>query len=97
MNPGKGDALIWALVTVRNESAQEETFSYDACVLQGRGEARQPLAVDRNADVNATADRSESFDPGQERTRRLIYTFPKDQRPARMRCGKIVLPVQGPR
>lgn len=98
MNPGKGDALIWTVVTVRNESNQEETFSYDACVLDGKGEARQPLAVDRHAaDGNSTADRSEAFDPGQERTRRLIYTFPKDQRPTRMRCGKIVLPVPGPR
>jgi len=97
MNPGKGETLIWTVVTVRNESAQEETFSYDACVLERKGEAREPLAVDRNADVNSTADRSEAFDPGQERTRRLIYTFPKDQRPTRMRCGKILLPVPGRR
>jgi hypothetical protein len=97
MNPGKGETLIWTVVTVRNEGAQEETFSYDACVLEGKGEAREPLAVDRNADVNSTADRSEPYDPGQERTRRLIYTFPKDQRPTRMRCGKILLPIPGRR
>ena len=97
MNPGTGDALIWTVVTVRNESTQEETFSYEACVLEAKGEARQPLIVDRHADENSIADRSEPFDPGQERTRRLIYTFPKNQRPTRMRCGKIVLPVQGPR
>ncbi len=97
LNPGKGETLIWTVVTVRNESAQEETFSYDACVLDGKGEAREPLTVDRNADVSSTADRSEAFDPGQERTRRLIYTFPKDQRPTRMRCGKILLPIPGRR
>ena len=97
MNPGTGDALIWTVVTVRNESTQEETFSYEACVLEAKGEARQPLIVDRHTDENSIADRSEAYDPGQERTRRLIYTFPKNQRPTRMRCGKIVLPVQGPR
>jgi hypothetical protein len=97
MNPGTGDALIWTVVTVRNESTQEETFSYEACVLEAKGEARQPLIVDRHTDENSIADRSEPYDPGQERTRRLIYTFPKNQRPTRMRCGKIVLPVQGPR
>jgi hypothetical protein len=97
LNPGKGETLIWTVVTVRNESAQEETFSYDACVLDGKGEAREPLAVDRNAEANSTADRSEAFDPGQERTRRLIYTFHKDQRPTRMRCGKILLPIPGRR
>ena len=97
MNPGTGDALIWTVVTVRNESTQEDTFSYDTCVLETKGEARQPLIVDRHADENSTTDRAESFDPGQERTRRLIYTFPKNQLPTRMRCGKIVLPVPGPR
>jgi hypothetical protein len=97
MNPGTGDALFWTVVTVRNESTQEETFSYEACVLEAKGEARQPLIVDRHTDENSIADRSEAYDPGQERTRRLIYTFPKNQRPTRMRCGKIVLPVQGPR
>ena len=97
MAPGKGEEFIWTLVTVRNESSQEETFSYDACVLEGKGETRQPLIVDRNADVNLTADRSESIAPGQEYTRRLIYTFPKDRRPTRLRCGKIALPVKGPR
>ena len=97
MSSGKGEVLIWTRVTVRNESGQEETFSYDACVLEGKGEARQPLIIDRNADVNSSAERSESVAPGQEYTRRLIYMFPKDRRPTRMRCGKIVLPVQGPR
>jgi len=92
-----GENLIWTVVTVRNESTQEETFSYEACVLEAKGEARQPLIVDRHTDENSIADRSEPYDPGQERTRRLIYTFPKNQRPTRMRCGKIVLPVQGPR
>jgi hypothetical protein len=97
MNPGTGDALFWTVVTVRNDSTQEDTFSYDTCVLEGKGDSRQPLIVDRHADDNSTTDHAESFDPGQERTRRLIYTFPKNQRPTRMRCGKIVLPVPGPR
>ena len=95
--PGDYQKLIWALVTVRSNLGQEETFSWETCVLVGKGEARQPMIVDRHADENSIADRSEPFDPGQERTRRLIYTFPKNQRPTRMRCGKIVLPVPGPR
>jgi len=41
-------------VTVRNDSTQEETFSYDVCVLEAKGEARQPLIVDRHADENST-------------------------------------------
>ena len=92
-----GERLIWTLVTVKNESAQEETFSYDTCVLEGKGEARQPLVVDRHAEVNAASDRSEAIAPGQERTRKLIYSYRKDKPPTRMRCGKITLPIPGPR
>ncbi|HEX7501254.1 MAG TPA: hypothetical protein VF524_13265, partial [Polyangia bacterium] len=79
----------------------EQTFSYDTCVLEGKGVSRQPLVVGRPAEpaaeVNAAADRSESIPPGQERTRQLIYAYPEKQRPTRMKCDKIVLPVQGPR
>ena len=91
--PGEYQKLIWALVTVRSNLGQEETFSWETCVLAGKGEARQPSVVDRHAEVNSAADRSESFEPGQERTRQLVYTFPKGQRPTAVRCGTIVLPI----
>jgi hypothetical protein len=95
--PGDQQKLIWALVTVRSNLGEEETFSWETCVLLGKGEARQPSVVDRYAQANSAADRSESFDPGQERTRQLVYTFAKDQRPSAVKCGKIVLPIPIPR
>ena len=91
--PGDYQKLIWAVVTVRSNLAQEETFSWETCLLAGKGEARQPSVVDRHAEMNSAADRSESFDPGQERTRQLVYTFAKNQRPTAVRCGTIVLPI----
>ena len=97
MTAGTDETLIWTLVTVKNESSEEQTFSYDTCVLDWKGEARQPLVVDRHAEINMAVDRSEAIAPGQERTRQLIYTYPEKQRPTRMKCGKIVLPVQAPR
>lgn len=97
LTAGKGAKLIWTLLTVRNESGQEQTFSYEACVLDAKEQAVHPAIVDRHAEVNSAADRSESFHPGQERTRQLIYTYPKDQRPTRMKCGAILLPIRAPR
>jgi len=95
------EKLIWTVVTVKNESAEEQTFSYDTCALEGKGVTRQPLVIGRpaepEAEVVAAADRSEAVAPGQDHARQLIYTFPKDQRPTRMKCDKIVLPVKGPR
>ena len=101
VNSDAGEKLIWTLVTVKNESAEEQTFSYDTCALVGKSVTRQPLVFARHAEaeveVNSTADPSEAIAPGQERKRQLIYTFPKNQRPTQMKCDKIVLPVQGPR
>jgi hypothetical protein len=92
-----GEKLIWTLVTARNASGEEQTFSYDACVLEGKGLARRPRVVDRHEEINAASDRAEAIPPGQERTRQLIYAFPEEQRPTRMKCDNIVLPVRGPR
>jgi hypothetical protein len=98
---GTDETLIWTLVTVKNESGEEQTFAYDTCVLDWQGEARQPLVVGRpaeaQAEVNAAADRSEAIAPGQERTRQLIYTYPKEQPPTRMRCGKMAIPIKAKR
>lgn len=95
------EKLVWTLVTVKNESGEEQTFSYDTCGLEGKGFSRQPLVIGRPAEgeveVHAAADRSEAIAPGQDRARQLIYTFPKDQRPVRMKCDKVVLPVQARR
>jgi hypothetical protein len=95
------EKLVWTLVSIKNESNEEQTFSYDTCSLEGKSVARKPLVVGRpaepDAEVNAAADRSEAVAPGQEHKRQLIYTFPKDERPARMKCDKIVLPVPAPR
>jgi hypothetical protein len=92
-----GEKLIWTLVTARNTSGEEQTFSYEGCVLEGKGLARRPRVVDRHAEINAAADRAEAIPAGEERTRQLIYAFPEDQRPVRMKCENVVLPIQGPR
>jgi hypothetical protein len=95
------EKLVWTLVTIKNEGTEEQTFSYDVCSLEGKGVTRKPLVVGRpaepGAEVNAAADRSEAVAAGLEHKRQLIYTFPKDLRPTRMKCDKIVLPVQAAR
>ena len=97
LTPAKGEKYIWAVLTVRNEGAEEQTFTYDECMLGEKGQGTAPLVVDRHLDRPATGDRAEAFPPGQERTRDLIYRYPKEQRPTRMKCGNIVLPIPGSR
>jgi len=96
-HPENGEKFVWTLVTVRSELADEQPFSYDTCALSEKGQGTEPLVVARYPDVNSAADRSEAFAPGQERTRQLIFRYPKDQRPTRVKCGPVVLPIPGPR
>lgn len=97
VSAGKGEKLVWTILTVKSELGQEETFSYDACVLDAKERACQPVMVDRNEAAPAAVDRAEAFKPGQERTRLLIFTYPKNERPFRMRCNTIVLPIPAAR
>lgn len=92
-----GDKLVWTLVTVKNSGNEEQTFSYDSCVIESKTVARRPVVVDRHAEINAAADRSETLAPGKESTRQLIYSFPEAQRPLRMKCENTMLPIPAAR
>jgi hypothetical protein len=95
---GSNEKLIWTILTVKSELPQEETFSYDSCYLDGKEKSQRPAVVDRNAvEVRQAADRAEPFNPGQDRTRLLVYMYPEDVRPTAMKCGKIVLPIPAKR
>lgn len=97
LSAGDNQRLIWTDLTVRNEGVQEQTFSYETCLLVGKDQARELMVVSRREETNAGVDRDEAFEPGQERTRKLVYTYPKDQRPTALRCGAIVLAIPRPK
>ena len=95
--PGSGNQLIWAVLTVRSEAPEEQTFSYDACTLSDGTLVTEPAVVARHPEVSVPVDRSEAFTNGQERTRLLVYRFPDERRPTRIKCGTIVLPIPAAR
>jgi hypothetical protein len=98
LSAGDNQRLIWTDLTVLNESAREQTFSYETCFLLGKDQPRQLMVVSRRAEnLNAAVDRDEAFEAGQQRTRQLVYAYPKDQRPTAMRCGAIVLAIPRPK
>jgi hypothetical protein len=94
--PNKDERFLWAMVTIRSEHGDEQMFENKACTLEAKGVVRHPMIVDKNdknPEIFATADDTESFDAGQERVRRLIFSFPKDQRPTRLKCGSIAIAI----
>jgi hypothetical protein len=94
---GDNQKLVWTLLTVKNQGSEEQTFSYEACILNGPGQASRPSVIDRNEEIHTAVDRAEAFNPGQERTRKVIYNFPKDVRPTSMKYENIVLPIKFPK
>jgi hypothetical protein len=98
VEPGDDQKLIWTLLTVRNDGAMEESFSYDTCLLIGPGQSRPPSVVSkREGEVNQALDMAEAISKGQDRTRQLVYTYAKDLRPTMMKCGTVGLPIKTPR
>jgi len=95
---GPNENLIWTLLTVKNQGSEAQMFSYENCMLEAGEVSRRPLVVDRNEpEIKTAADRVEGFNPGQERTRELVYSFPEKLRPARMKCETVVFPIPAPR
>jgi hypothetical protein len=89
--PAEG-RLLYVTVAVRNDAATKRDFSYDACDLDAGADFVLPGIIDRDAAINALAEKVESFDPGQERGRRLIYTYPATGFPTRLRCAHATFP-----
>jgi hypothetical protein len=95
---GPDEDLIWTILTVKNVGNSPQMFSYESCMLEAGELSRRPLVVDRNEpEIKTAADRVEGFNPGQQRTRELVYSFPEKLRPAHMKCDTIVFPIPAAR
>jgi hypothetical protein len=93
--PADGQRLLYLTLTIRNEAAIGRQFSYDACDLDAGNDVVLPGLIDRDAAINALADKVESYDPGEERGRRLIYSYPGDGFPTRVSCAHATFPLPG--
>jgi hypothetical protein len=91
--PADGDRLLYLTITVRNDGRSERQFSYDACDLDAGSKEVLPGLIDRDMTIHALADKVEAFDPGQERGRRLIYSYPADAMPTRAKCANVTFPL----
>ncbi len=91
--PPSGDRLMYLTLTIRNDAPTKRDFSYDACDLDAGSDARLPTLIDRDAAINMFADKVESYDPGEERGRRLIYAYPEGQFPTRVKCAYSTFPL----
>jgi hypothetical protein len=85
--PPDGHRLMYLTVTIRNDAPTKRDFSYEACDLDAGSEGVLPGLIDRDAAIHMLADKVESYAPGEERGRRLIYAYPMGVFPSRVKCG----------
>ncbi len=96
--PEEGEKFIWVMMHVKNDAPQEQTFVYESCRMEAKGVSRPPAIVDRHAEITRqAADPEEAYEAGHQRTRELIFKFPEEQRPTRLKCGAIVVPIPAAR
>jgi hypothetical protein len=91
--PADGDHLMYLTATIRNEANTAREFSYDACDLDAGSHVVLPGLVDRDMAIHALTDKVESFNPGQKRGRRLIFSYPAGTAPTRLKCGDATFPL----
>lgn len=89
--PPDGQHWIWAFIHVRNDARAPRVFGYDSCSLDLDDRAIVPSIIGNFFFV--IDDRSETYAPGQDNYRRLIFAYPIGRVPHALRCGNAVFEV----
>lgn len=86
---GTRSRLLHLWLSVRNDAPVERWFPYDACDLDGGPKLFVPGLVIMSV-WNDVRGLGESYRPGEELRRELIYWYPDGPVPTRIRCGYAV-------
>ena len=89
--PPDGYHWLWAFIHVRNDARVPRVFGYDSCSLDLDDRLVVPSIVGNFFFV--MDDRSETYTPGQDNYRRLIFAYPIGRVPHALRCGNAVFEV----
>ena len=92
--PNDGERLIWVIITLRNDEQQARKFNFDRCDLDAGSDAMVPGKIDHDlpfSDVDMNHE--PELAPGESIDRRLVFVYPKDRSPTRLRCAPMVLPL----
>lgn len=93
--PVAGERFIWAVVTLRNERQQASKFAFDQCDLDAGADVVAASKVDHDLAVgyDTDLDHQPEVAAGDSIDRRLMFVYPKDRSPTRLRCATMTLPL----
>ena len=78
---------VWVFMNVRNMTAGPQTFGYESCQLQAHNAVVLPTFA---GSVTSLFDPpNETFQPGEESYRRVIFAYPDGLSPRTFRCGNM--------
>jgi len=93
--PESGERFIWVVLTVHNDEQQARKFAFDRCDLDSGNDAMVPTKVDHDLSIgyDTDMDHEPEIAAGDSIDRRLMFVYPKDRSPTRLRCAPMTLPL----
>ena len=84
--PPSGERYLWVVLSVRNDAGSARAFNFDSCGLELGEQQSLPLYVGLNLGTSASVTKTPEIAAGEEITRKLAFSYPKDRLPARLSC-----------
>lgn len=89
--PPRGYRWIWVFMNVRNTAAAPRVFGYDSCELPLDRATVLPSFA--GSVTSLFEDRKETYRPGEESYRRVIFAYPEGRYPRTFRCGRMLFEI----
>jgi hypothetical protein len=91
--PERGQRFLHAWLKLRNEAAAPRLFGYDACALDLDGGNVLPSMVVRYNGVASVMEKNETYAPGEENARHLVFAYPEGKLPTHLQCATVSFPI----
>jgi hypothetical protein len=93
--PADDERFLWVSLSIRNDRAAAQTFTYDRCGIDLNSQEVLPSVVDRAwVILSEIHDKQDEMKPGEVVTRRLVFSYPESRLPTRLTCGEAVIPLK---
>jgi hypothetical protein len=89
--PEDGQRFLHLFMKIRNEAPAPRTFSYEGCDLDLSDGRITPGVITNYNGVAQEIAKSESYSPGDEKSRWLIFSYPEGKYPTRLKCQSITI------
>lgn len=91
--PAEDTHFLWVYMTLRNQTAQNRRFVWNQCDLDSQSGAVLPSVIASDATISRLKDSIEIVYANTQLERKIAFSYPEGQWPTRLRCGKLVIPL----